>query len=486
MSIADRKQWSAGSRRERDALDAILASPELARAPRLRQFLDYICRMYFEGRADELKEYLIAVDALGRPEDFDHTKDSIVRVEALRLRKKLQQYYRGSGAETKLRIEIPQGGYAPVFVDSSERVAAPLTHASRRRAWLGLVSAIVALLALAPAIRHITVPNPVSAVSDQQRADVRMLAGRPQGGVVDELGRFWTPARYVTGGQVAQRPIAQDQRLAPVYSQARVGAFYYDLPLSEGEYRLTLHFAELDDSDEAIARRFRVLADGRELLDDYNIWDDCSNEQGVSTRAFEPVTPGPDGVLRVEFQPIVGEALVSGIEITPGGPERSVHRILAGRSANVHDAAGNLWLADQYFFGGLTTQRTQRVEQTDRPNLFAGERYGDFTYEIPVPAGEYELRLHFAETWFGDANPGPGALGARRFDVFLGDEPLLADIDILREAGAENRAIVKTFRNIRPDRRGKVTLHFVSHQNFAMVNAIELERTSTAPARPTD
>ena len=71
-------------------LDAVLASGIFAKAPSLALLLQYVCTKYFEGQANQVKEYNIAVEALGRPANFDPRRDSIIRVEAFRLRKRLK------------------------------------------------------------------------------------------------------------------------------------------------------------------------------------------------------------------------------------------------------------------------------------------------------------------------------------------------------------------------------------------------------------
>src|SRR4051794_30918487 len=111
-------QATADFRQERQELDTILASGILNRAPNLAHLLTYVCARYFEGAGDQIKEYNIAVEALGRPADFDQKRDSIVRVEAHRLRKRLREYYEADGADHAIRIEIPPGQYAPLFLAS--------------------------------------------------------------------------------------------------------------------------------------------------------------------------------------------------------------------------------------------------------------------------------------------------------------------------------------------------------------------------------
>ena len=116
----------SSSSQERSEVDAVLRSGIFEKAPRLEKFFLYICRLHFEGRADEIKEYSIALEALGRSSDFDPKKDSIVRVEAHRLRKRLEEYYRSAGANDEVHIAIPNGQYRPQFV-----VQAPRTRSGR-------------------------------------------------------------------------------------------------------------------------------------------------------------------------------------------------------------------------------------------------------------------------------------------------------------------------------------------------------------------
>lgn len=99
----------------REALERILASDAFRSAPQLSAFLNFIVERRIEGRSAELKGYTIAVEAFGRPADFDPQSDPIVRVEAGRLRKALGQYYQGDGADDPIRISMPVGAYVPVF-----------------------------------------------------------------------------------------------------------------------------------------------------------------------------------------------------------------------------------------------------------------------------------------------------------------------------------------------------------------------------------
>ena len=97
------------------AIERIAHSAVFASTPRLVLFLRYIVERTLSGRQEQIKEYNIATEVLGRQASFDPKTDAIVRVEAGRLRNKLAQHYLGPGANDPIRIEIPLGGYVPSF-----------------------------------------------------------------------------------------------------------------------------------------------------------------------------------------------------------------------------------------------------------------------------------------------------------------------------------------------------------------------------------
>ena len=99
----------------RAQMERILAHDLFVRSPRLSQLLRFAVEMSLEGNAHCLKEYTIAVDVFKRPETFDCRLDSIVRVEAARLRKKLDLFYRTDGTEDRIVLKLPPSGYEPVM-----------------------------------------------------------------------------------------------------------------------------------------------------------------------------------------------------------------------------------------------------------------------------------------------------------------------------------------------------------------------------------
>ena len=96
----------------RAALERILRSHCFEHAGRASDFLRFVVAETLAGATERLKGYTIAVNVFGRPPDFDAQADPLVRVEALRLRQRLTEYYAGEGAADQVRIELPRGGYA--------------------------------------------------------------------------------------------------------------------------------------------------------------------------------------------------------------------------------------------------------------------------------------------------------------------------------------------------------------------------------------
>jgi hypothetical protein len=119
----------------RAQLNRILASAAFDQADRARDFLSFVVTASLEGRASEIKEFVIAVEALGRTTSFDPKSDPIVRVEAGRLRNRLKTYYDSEGAQDTILITLPKGGYIPEFAKTTQtawRTAArnPIIHIS--------------------------------------------------------------------------------------------------------------------------------------------------------------------------------------------------------------------------------------------------------------------------------------------------------------------------------------------------------------------
>lgn len=119
-----RGEQSVSAEAVRAELARILASQHFDASERNRHFLSHVVEETLAGRADRVKAYTVATEVFGRDPTFDPQFDSIVRIEAGRLRRSLERYYLTDGRTSSLRIDIPRGGYAPVF-GCTEPVALP-------------------------------------------------------------------------------------------------------------------------------------------------------------------------------------------------------------------------------------------------------------------------------------------------------------------------------------------------------------------------
>jgi hypothetical protein len=494
---------------ERAAVERLLSSGVFDRSPSLAVFLRYICGKYFEHRADDIKEYNIAVEALGRHPNFDQKRDAIVRVEAHRLRKRLQQYYEAKGSAEPVRIAIPSGSYAPQFHFLGEKssnpgdvalpvgpgsvnLASPAPGAVPARRWQ-IYLAILLLVAVATGLIYrrisnrtatanatvVTSPNIAAALEE-----VRILAGSATARYVDHEGNTWGSDRFFTGGAAASvpsRPILRTQD--PVlYLTRREGDFKYDIPLKPGVYELRLHFAETIFGENNVAgggeasRIFTVKMNGSTILLATDILSDAGGSNVANIKLYKDVRPMPDGYLHLEFLPNYKEvAFVNAIEIVPGtgGRMRDV-RIIARPSAYTSSNKAE-WQPDAFYTGGQFVQRHEKVLDTADQELYQSERYGNFTYTIPVvDNSRYTATLRFCEHWFGPGRPGGGGTGSRVFDLYMNGRILLEGFDVFKEAGGSLRPVSKTFRNLQPNAQGKLIFQFVPVRNYALVNGIEI------------
>jgi tRNA A-37 threonylcarbamoyl transferase component Bud32 len=143
-------------------------------------------------------------------------------------------------------------------------------------------------------------------------------------------------------------------------------------------------------------------------------------------------------------------------------------RIKAGSSRPLTDSEGNLWLADQGFTHGETTERSDHlaIANTEDPALYQSERYGMTSFAYAVPNGKYVVKLHFAETY--DAIKGPGG----RVFTFIVEGHEFKDFDVWAKAGGAQRACVETVNVEVTD--GKLNIYFIPQQENPEINGIEI------------
>jgi serine/threonine-protein kinase len=99
----------------RDQVERIVTSATFRPADRLKHFLSFVAGQVLQGQGDSLKEYAVGVQVFGRDSSFDPRTDPVVRVQARRLRARLERYYLEEGQRDDILVDLPKGGYAPVF-----------------------------------------------------------------------------------------------------------------------------------------------------------------------------------------------------------------------------------------------------------------------------------------------------------------------------------------------------------------------------------
>ncbi len=506
---------------QRAELKSVLESGAFLRAPKLAQLLAYLCEKQFEGKAGEIKEYSIGIEVFGRSPSYDQNSDSIVRVEANRLRKRLAEYYATEGASHRLKITIPVGQYVPEFeaaagtetgpapvppiqtqIDSRLLAEAPAQRSSPvrgRRLIVAIASGVVFVSALLLIVyfvrttrRHAAIPEAARAGTPSGVAElpfgpppgdeVRILAGAARS-FVDHAGKLWSADTWVTGGTAVKGPAGHIWRtLDPeFYRTSRQGQFRYDIPLKKGVYELRLHFAETTFGPESTgtggegSRIMSVRVNGAGLLTSFDIAADAGASRTADVKVFPNIEPAADGKLHMEFSGEGGgQAELSAIEITPGvrGQLRPV-RLLA-RQSPYYSNDSQWWSPDNYFEGGQIATYPTPVTGTDDPEMYQTERWGNFSYAIPVAPGRYSVWLHFAaRRGEGAASPENGGHPVRVFNVFCNGKALLQDFDLREEAG-QSDIVIRKFAGLEPNAQGKLVLSFVPVDGYASVAGIEV------------
>jgi hypothetical protein len=526
------------TRGEAEEIQAVLSSEAFSGSPNLVRLLKYLCSHHFSENRSTLNEYRIGVEALGRPPDFDPSKNSNVRVEVHRLRGKLRGYYETEGANHPIRIILEDGhyglqfvrpedvrasssesqgfrspteeqgdkltrhGFPPVVENSAEkinRIRLRFLFSVRGAAILAAV-VVVALIAVwvtigarsrASFARASSAPPPpalgAATAATADNGTTLILAGYQNEKYIDRDGSVWGGDRYFKGGEAVELKLPYIQGAADItmYRTARSGDFSYDIPVKPDNYELRLHFVETTFGPGTYAARgessrvFSVFLDGRPLLVDFDVLSEAGGSFRAFTRVFKGVSPGSDGMVHLKFVRHFDQPFVNAIELVPEtGSRMNPVRIVMQANSYV-DHAGRLWGSDQYAIGGVLDTHQKTTEDKADPHLFDGERFGHFTYQIPVAPGRYTVTLHFTEGFYGIIAAPPEDGPGRLFDVYANGEALLRNFDIYGKAGGPNKPVTETFRGIQPNAAGLIVLSFVPVRNYACVNAIEV--TDEAP-----
>jgi hypothetical protein len=180
-AIAKITESAAHAPQVREHLRDILESPVFSGSRRSQDFLRYIVENALEGHFDQLKERSLGIELFGRPPSYDTAGDSIVRVSASDVRKRLMHYYEQARTDSEFRIEVPSGSYIPEFchvappsspAEHQAPIEAPATEPAKRVGGLSLgrflpyaIAAVSVAVAVLLGLRNLSLQRPQGAVT---------------------------------------------------------------------------------------------------------------------------------------------------------------------------------------------------------------------------------------------------------------------------------------------------------------------------------
>ena len=293
----------------------------------------------------------------------------------------------------------------------------------------------------------------------------------------------WLEDQYFTGGStynIQSGEINSTER-DELYRSERFGNFTYSLPAPEkGLYTLELHLAEIY-WDAPNNRIFDIVVEnGQFELAAIDIYREYGGYRTATVIVAENIKV-TDGFLDISVSTKKDNGKISGLVMYKQAEEVDPHdgfitRINSGGKAM--QLAGEEWQADQYYSGGRTyTNTSEGIGNTDKDDIYFTERFGEFGYEIPVPAtGLYTVELHFAEIhWKRE--------GAREFDVDVENGQFaLKNLDLYRELGGAHQAGIYIANNVHVE-DGILNIDFPKVTENPKISGIVVYKQSTAGAR---
>jgi len=271
-------------------------------------------------------------------------------------------------------------------------------------------------------------------------AVVMVNAGGPS--FTDASGNTWSSDYGFSGGNTSGTSANIAGTNSPtLYQSCRWGAFTYTFPVANGNYNVTLKFAEIYFTTPG-GRVFNVAINGTPVLTNFDIVAAGGALTAVD-QSF-PVTV-TNGQIAIQFsQGAADQPLVSGISISGGStappppPSNStVYARIDSGGPGYTDPSGNTWSGDWGYSGGDTSGTSANIASTNAPTLYQTCRWGAFSYGFNVPNGNYTVNLKFAEIYF--TTP-----GSRVFNVAINGTPVLPNFDIVA-AGGTLTAVDKSF-----------------------------------------
>ncbi|MBZ5593622.1 MAG: tetratricopeptide repeat protein [Acidobacteriia bacterium] len=428
----------------RAALRKLSSSPRFASSERLCRFLNFTVEETLAGRTGQLKETIVGAEVFGRKPDYDPRLDAVVRIEAVKLRARLKEYYDNEGRLDPVRIDLPKGGYVPAFSlqlqEGAADVSAPV--APQRRLWIAAL-ALVPLAAIGiwwllhtrPPASDAAVPSiaVLPFVDLSEAKDQEYFCDGMTEEIIDALAR-------VRGFHVAARSSAfafknKQQDIREIGRKLNVGA------VLEGSVRKS-------------GNRLRVTAQLNSVTDGYHLWSETYEREMKDIFAL---------------QDEISRAIVSTLRVQLGE---------AGKAPLVSPPTGNLEAYDLYLEARYLHSKWRPEPMRQSIALFERAIAQDPSF-APAYAG-----LAASYTWLGffrvrprDVMPGAkeAARKALALDSRLGAAHIsLGDVKALYDWDWEGaRREYQTALEINPDDWG-------AHFSYALIYLAPLGRISEA------
>jgi serine/threonine-protein kinase len=345
----------------RAALGKISASQKFATSDRLCRFLRFAVEEALAGNGDKLKEIVLGAEVFGRRPDYDPRLDAVVRIEAVKLRARLKEYYENEGRADAVRIDLPKGGYVPCF--SVARVeappeAAPPVQSGRR---VGIAVAGAAALLAAGGAWWLGRPAPAA------RADVASIAVLP---FVD-LSEAKNQEYFCDG--MTEEIIDALTRVRGFHVAARSSSFAFkgkQQDIREIGRKLNVT-AVLEGSVRRSGNRLRVTAQLNNVADGYHLWSETYEREMKDIFAL---------------QDEISRAIVSTLRVELGA---------AGRAPLVTATTGNLDAYNLYLQARYLHSKWRPEPMRRSVNMYEQVIAQDGSF-APAYAG-----LASSETWLG-------------------------------------------------------------------------------------
>jgi Malectin domain len=522
---------------ERAELDALLASGVLGRTNNLVRFLTFVCERYFEGAIDEIKEYSIAVQVLGRPKDFDPQVDTIVRVTAHALRKRLEEYYRTAGARHQVRICLPPGHYVPKFIHVSELVSEKIDANVEGHPGNQAVRAVGGAVSQGNGVLGTREGNPSLAFpASAAKGESPHPNGDESAKEVKTRGRILKPAAILlalacvllmlawqrwshsgnhtsyertlasvprNSSERALRALAGNDR-APYLDHA--GATWMSDRFCSGgsSFAVSGHAIQGTDDPQLFTGGRRgifhcnypvppgiyevhlLFAETAGFQENSRFVGFSINGRALTTMDLVDDAGGND-ISTTKVYPDVEpesdgtihldfsnpDAFLNAIEILPGIAHHALPVRIVVGRSPYHDSQGNIWLPDRYFFGGRLSRFVGDLSKVPDGALYEWHRFGHFHYVIPTATGG----KYTLKLYFLEHWFGiqNGGIGGVGSRVF---DVYCNGSTLLKGFDifreAGSEPLVKSFPHIDPTPQGKIEIYFTPAVNYPSISAIEV------------